>query len=206
MDVEEGQIVQLRARAVTAGGDSVPDATIRWERVDLDNGAVSFTIDSTGVVSAFAPGAGTVVASIEEVRSSPISVTIGARPDVVVPADSLSRTVALGDTVSTPLTVRVLDLTTTPGDSLGLAGRTVEFTLQPPASGGTVALAEPDSAPRGDPAFLAVASDPTGVAAAVLLRGGTSLDSAVVDAVGRTADGGLVAGSPVRFTVYFAQN
>jgi len=204
VDLEEGQSRQLRARAVTAGGDTVPDAVVSWERVDLDSGVTTFTIDSSGLVTALAPGLGRVVASVEELRSSP-SIAVSPQPDVVLPTDSQRFSVAAADTMSVPLNVSVLDLTSSIGDSLPLSAKPVIFRIVDPAVPLDIALAFSNLEAGDDPGMIAGLTNASGVASVVVLRRGTALDSAIVEAVATTATGDTVPGSPVRFVVLFEQ-
>jgi hypothetical protein len=204
VSIEVGEARQLRARAVSASGDTLPEAVIVWERIDVDSGATTFTIDSSGVVTALAPGQGKVIAKIEKLQAA-VTVVVTGRPDLLLPGDSLRFTVATGDTTSAPLTVRVVDLTSSPGDSVPLAGKVVRFAIFEPAAAGDLALAPRDSVPSDEPGTVLSRSDASGTAAATLLRRNTAVDSAVVRAIALTATGDTVAGSPVRFVVYFEQ-
>ena len=71
-----GDSVYLVARAVTAGGDTVPGAAIAW--AVLDTGVVGFTLEPTGLVTGTAAGQGRVQARYEEIRSDPVRITVTA--------------------------------------------------------------------------------------------------------------------------------
>ena len=69
--------LQLRARARSANCDTVPGAVITW--AVLDTGAVGIALDTaTGQVIAQAAGSWRVQASVEDLRSDPITITVTA--------------------------------------------------------------------------------------------------------------------------------
>lgn len=207
--VEEGDTLRLRARAVDARGDSVPDAAIVWERLDPDTGQVPFAIDAmTGLVTGLAPGSGRVQARVESLRSGVITVTVTAAPDSIALAGPDRVAVAAADTASPALVTALFDLTTSPGDALALGDRPVHYEVVEPPPGGAGAeaifLAVADTATDGSLTLVA-ATDAEGQARAVVRRraGATPPDSAVVRAVALTARGDTVSGSPVPFVVLF---
>lgn len=74
-----GDTIHLAAQAVNAAGEFVADAEIFWAIIDADSGQIGFTLDTaTGIVSGVQPGSGRVQARVEEIRSSPISITVVA--------------------------------------------------------------------------------------------------------------------------------
>ncbi len=76
-----GDTLQLRARALTAAGDSVAEALIVWQLLDLDSGQVGFTLDTaTGVVAGESAGSGRVAARVETLQSGIITITVVAPP------------------------------------------------------------------------------------------------------------------------------
>jgi len=213
--VEEGDTLTLTARALNLAGDTVPGAVITWEMVEVDTGQVGFTLDeSTGLVTAYAPGSGDVRPRVADLTTlAVITVTVTAAPDSMAPGGDLTVTVAPGDSVSSPLTVVVYDLTVDPPNAMAIAEKPVQFYLVDPVPGSAAAdglfLTVPDSLEAGsDPHRVTATSDAGGKASAVvrLIAGVAAPDSAVVDAVVTTAAGATVAGSPVRFVVIFDGN
>lgn len=210
-EVEEGDSLQLQARAVDARGDTVPDAVIVWAIVDT--GDVGFTIDaSTGLVVASHPGTGRVVARTQEIRSGELQVTVTPAPDSLAATSELRLTVPSGASASPPLEVIVLDTTTEPGTELALPEKPVHLLVVEPPSGSPELqgffLATTDTVPGNDPFRVEVVTDQEGVARAVVRRvsGSTQPDSTVVHAVAVTAVGDTTAGSPVQFVVLFENN
>jgi hypothetical protein len=211
--VEERDTLQLRARAVSAAGDTVPEAVIRWVGLDVDSGQVGFTIDSvTGLVTANAPGTGRVQARVENLASGSIQITVLAAPDSVAATGEVRVTVDTAVVNSPPLTVVVYDLTTSPGTQLALAGITVHFATVDPAPGSAAAdgffLTQSDTVPGPDPHAVMLTTDVNGQAAVVARRtsGVTQPDSAIIESVALTARADTVMGSPVRFVVLFENN
>lgn len=210
--VQEGDTLQLHARAIDAAGDSVPDATIVWERVDTLGTA--FTLDTaTGGIAGVAPGGGQVQARVEALRAGPVTVTVTAAPDGIVAGGEQRIVVPAGDPASAPLAAEVHDLTTAPGDTLPLGGIPVEFTVVESAPGSDPALslflaAVGDSVPGTNPLALTVSTAASGRTSAVVRRvaGMTPPDSVTVAAVALTARGDVVAGSPARFVIVFEQS
>ena len=207
--VEEGDTLRLSARALDAAGDPVPEAVVVWELLDADTGQLGFTLDSlTGLISASFPGSGRVRARVEELRSGPLTVTVTAAPDSIAAVSAVRVTVAAAATESAPLTTMVYDLTTVPGQALALAGKAVHYELAVPPAGsaaaGGVLLALPDGQPGSDPHRVVAVTGGDGLGSAVLQRAdGAQPDSAIVEARTATATGIAVAGSPVRFVVFF---
>ncbi len=209
--VEEGDSLQLHARAVNAAGDTVPEALIVWALVDT--GAVGFTIDATtGWIVASHPGSGRVVAQADDIRSGELQVTVTGAPDSVAAVSEQQVTIDVGANVSPPLRVIVLDTTTEPGAQLALAEKPVHFFVVDPMPGSPQAqgffLATTDTLPSSDPFGIEAVTDADGVATAVVRRASATAqpDSAVVHAVAVTAVGDTTAGSPVRFVVLFQSN
>jgi hypothetical protein len=205
--VEEGDTIQLAARAVDARGETVPDAEIVWEVIDT--GTVGFVLDpTTGVVTGSGAGAGRVQARTEELRTGPVSITALAAPDTLF---ATSDTVVVVDTAATgspPLVVFAADLTTSPPDTLALAGQDVHFRTVDPQPGTAAAdgffLAQTELSPGDDPHEYVATTGPDGMTSIVVRRlGDTQPDSAVIHAVLLTAVGDTVPGSPVRFRIRF---
>jgi hypothetical protein len=96
-ELEEGDSLQLQARAVDARGDSVPDAVIIWAIVDT--GDVGFTVDtSTGLIVASHPGTGRVVARTQGIRSGVLQVIVLPAPDSLAATTEQRLTVASSST------------------------------------------------------------------------------------------------------------
>lgn len=209
--VEEGDTVRLHARALSMSGDSIPGAPIVWHIVELDTVKVGFTIDSTtGLVTGHVPGVWAVQASIETLRTGLISVTVTGAPDSLAALGATVDTVAAGTASAPPIEASVFDLTTSPGSALPLAGKDVRFDVTDPApkspAAATIALAASPADTVGADSLEAVApSDVNGRAAAIVMRvgSGPQPDSVVVRAIALTALGDTVAGSPLRFVIYF---
>lgn len=202
--VEEGDTLRLTARVLNGAGNVVSGATVSWAAADT---APGFTLDeTTGLVTATRPGSWRVLAKVESLQSDPLTLTVTAQPDTVAAA-TLRVTMPAPSAVSPPLTVTVLDRTTTPGSHLGITGKAVTFQVIQPA-GATGFFLTKDSVAGTDPR-TAVATTAAGGAAQVTARrvsGQTQPDSAIVEARVTTARGGAVAGSPIRFVVLFPTN
>jgi hypothetical protein len=210
--VEEGDTLRLHARAVSARGDTVPGAAITWVALEVDTGVVVLTIEaSTGLVTALAPGSGRVQARIENLATGAITVTVQPAPDSISAVGDVRVPVDTAAAGSPPLTVKVVDLTTVPGDTLALGGKSVHFLTADPPPGSAAAsgffLSESD-VPGADPHRVDTVSGTDGRASVMVVRvaGQTQPDSVAVDAVAVTARGDTVAGSPVRFWVLFGGN
>jgi len=210
--VEEGDTLRLHARAVSARGDTVPEAAITWVTLDVDSGQVGITIEaSTGLVTALAPGSWRVQAQVENLATGAIVVTVVPAPDSVSAVGDVRVTVDTAAAGSPPLTVVVVDVTTVPGDTLALGGKSVHFLTADPPPGSPAAsgffLTESD-VPGADPHRVDALSGTNGRASVTVMRvaGQPQPDSVAVDAVAVTARGDTVAGSPVRFWVLFGSN
>jgi hypothetical protein len=201
--LEEGDTLTLRARAISAKGDTVPDAGLWWLLGSVDSiGNVGFTIDSaTGLISAYGPGTGDVYARVDGLATNAIAVTVEPAPDS---ATAVGETRVVVDTV--------WDLTSDPNDTLALAGKLVHYlTVDPqPGSPGadTFFITESGTQPGDDPHMVDLTTAANGQAAvsAVRVSGQTQPDSVAIEAVAMTARGDTVAGSPVRFWVLFQNN
>ncbi len=169
--VEEGDTLQLEARALDANGDVVPDAVILWAVVDT--AVVGFTIgETTGLVETTAPDTGRVAAIADELPSEPVQIQVSPAADSVASVSATRDTVDSGESASSALTVVVLH---TPPDTVpGADPHHLEVVSQ--------AVGQ---------AWVVVRK----------VSGTTPPDSAVVHATVVTAIGDTVAGSPVRFVV-----
>lgn len=208
--VEEGDTLRLQARARRANGGIVSDAQITWVIIDVDSGQIGFTLDDSGLISAFAPSTARVQARVEELATQAITVTVTAAADSVAASGSQRLTIDDGTEASPPMETTVFDLTSTPGTELPLAGKPVDYQLIDPAPGSpeatgffltTVNGTEPGTDPHTT--TVTTASDGRAQAVVRLVTGGTLPDSAIVDAATTTAAGQVVAGSPIRFVVIF---
>lgn len=213
--LEEGDTLRLTAVALGVDGEPVPSAMIVWRPLAADPDTVGFTLDSlTGLLTAIFPGGPwPVQARVEDLRTNPpVAVQVLAAPDTIVALAPARDTVAAGTTFSGPLTAAVYDVTTTPGDTVGLAGAAVVFRLADPATGtpaaAGVALALSGQAPGTDPHLVALTSGSGGLAAVTAARvaGQVQPDSIVIEALAFTARADTVPGSPARFVVIFSQN
>lgn len=201
------------ARAVDAGNNPIADADIIWETLDVDSGQVGFTIDGTsGLVSALSPGMGRVQARVGSLRSGIVTVTVTPAPDSIGLSGDSPITLAVGATTSPNLSTMVYDLTTVPDSQIALLGKPVHFSVTVPTPGGVETegffLTQTDTVPGSTPHQFIATTDGSGLAFVVIRRvsGSTVPDSAVVQAVGLTARGDTVPGSPIRFVVDFQSN
>jgi hypothetical protein len=212
VELEEGDTLRLHARAISAAGDSVPDADLWWERVDTTSAALHLD-SASGLVTAVGPGTALVRARIENLFSGTVAVEISPAPDRIAAAGDLRLVVGSAAAASNPLAVVVQDLTTTPNDTLALTGKPVHYAVTESSPGGAPGdalflAAVADTIPGEDPLRLDTVTGTDGQAKAVVRRrtGTTPPDSVTVTAVAVTARGDTVAGSPVRFVVVFERN
>jgi hypothetical protein len=212
--LEEGDTVRLTAVALGLDGQPLSMPVI-WRVLAPNPDTVGFTLDSTsGLITATFPGgAWQVQGRVEELRTEPpILVTVLAAPDSIGVLEPAVDTVAVDAAESAALTAVVYDLTTTPGEVVGLSGTRVVFRLAEPAPGtpaaASVALALPAQAPGTDPHLVDRLSGTGGLTGITAERvaGLAQPDSIVIEALAFTARGDTVAGSPVRFLVFFSQN
>jgi hypothetical protein len=212
--LEEGDTVRLTAVALGLDGQPLSMPVI-WRVLAPNPDTVGFTLDSTsGLITATFPGgAWQVQGRVEELRTEPpILVTVLAAPDSIGVLEPAVDTVAVDEAESAALTAVVYDLTTTPGEVVGLSGTRVVFRLAEPAPGtpaaASVALALPAQAPGTDPHLVDRLSGTGGLTGITAERvaGLAQPDSIVIEALAFTARGDTVAGSPVRFLVFFSQN
>jgi len=198
--IEEGTTLQLVAAALDLSGTPV-SADILWAIVDT---AAGITVDTvSGLVTAVRPGGPwRVQARVETLRADPVQVTVAGAPDSAAAVGD-TILIASGTGPSPAMTVKVFDLTSSPGTAPGLAGVPVRFLVVAPVSAGIVlrGLASADTTAIAD--SITITSGASGQAAVVLSATGTAPDSVMVDAVVSTAAGSPVAGSPVRFIVRF---
>ena len=90
--VAVGDTIRLSARALNGLGDVVSSAVVTWVPVDTPTG---FTLDATGLVTAFTAGswrvAALAVVMADSLQSDPIPVTVTAVPAPVAAAGSPTR-------------------------------------------------------------------------------------------------------------------
>ncbi|UCD25503.1 MAG: hypothetical protein JSW51_06205 [Gemmatimonadota bacterium] len=209
--LEVGDTLTLIAKALTFGGDTVPDAEITWVVVGPDTGQLGFSLDTlSGLVTAYAPGSGFVRPRLEDLTTRAlIEVTVTPPADSIAPAGGQRLTMGATDSISPQMSVAVFQI-----DSLGapvaLGEKPVHFYLVDPLPGsasaaGFYVTTDADSSAGSEPHEVVSISGTDGQATAVIKLGTDSSlpDSAVVDAVAVTAVGDTVTGSPVRFTVLF---
>jgi hypothetical protein len=209
--VEEGDTLQLTARALDAAGSVVPEAPIVWVVLDVDSGQLGFTLDSGGLVTGQHPGSGRVRAQHEDLFGDPITIDVTAAPDSMAAAGPQRLSVGTTAEQSEGLSVAVFDLSTSPGEQLPLAGKAVQYDVadpDPATGAGGVFLTVADTEPGDQPHRLSVMTEASGIATAVVrkISGATLPDSVTVDAVALTVPDRTVLGSPVRFVVVFESN
>lgn len=206
--LEEGDTLSLQAQALNASGDFITDAPIVWTTLDVDTGQIGITLDSTtGLVRGEFPSQVRVRASIDNLRSEPLTVTVTPAPDSIALAGPDTLTMTAGEVTSDQMLVSVLDLTTDPGEEVALSGKPVTFSLIRPGAGDPEAdglfLSSPgETEPGEDPRTLTV--ETTGGRAAAVLRlqeGVTLPDTTAVEARSETATGQPVPGGPVLFLI-----
>ena len=201
--VEEFDTLRVEVVVLDRAGDTVSGQAVRLVSLNPD----TLAIDSAdfGLVGLL-PGLGRVVAFSGNLQSAPLSVTVGRAPDSLVAVDSTTvDTVAATDTVSGPLTARLLDLRTDTTQQLGIAwGDTIHFAIVYPTF---VSLDSATATFRNDSLTAAVVTStfaPTGTAAVIVRRAAATWpDSVVVEARATRAVGTVVPGSPVRFILHF---
>jgi hypothetical protein len=210
--VEEGDTLQLTARALDAAGGVVSEAPIAWVVLDVDSGQLGFTLDSAGLVTGLHPGSGRVRAQHEDLFGDPITINVTAAPDSIAAAGPQRVTVAAAGEQSEGLIVAVFDTSTTSGAQLPLPGKEVRYGVVDPdpntGAADGVFLTVADTEPGDQPHALSVTTDASGNATAVVRKaaGATPPDSVTVDVTVTTALGQPVGGSPVRFVVVFEAN
>ena len=191
--VEEGDTILPAARPLNGYGDSVA-AEVAWATPDT---ATLLVLDSlTGATLGRQPPSGRLQARVGSLRSNFLTVTVRAQADTVFATGPARDTVVVAtstDSLSSPLTVRLQDLTTG-GTPVDLVGRLLVFTLTYPTDPGAFTLVPGDSVLTG-----------TGGTATVRVRlvARALPDSAVVAASAVRANGQPVPGTPVTFVVEY---
>jgi len=188
--VEVGDTLRPRARALNGRGDSVA-ATIIWGALDT---AIATVVDSTtGATLGKTLGLGRIQARTGTLRSNPLSVRVQSPADSIGAEGSRRDTVDLiaGDSLSDSLVMRVH---ATPENATNLVGRRVVYSATVyPTGAATVTLQPGDTVLTGT----------TGRAIVRLRLTTGQLDSVIVAAAARRADGQTVPGTRVTFVVEF---
>ena len=198
--VEVNDTLPLAVRVLDRAGDSIPGAPVSLVVIDT----VSLGLDSAhnAVIGRDTATSARVVAVSGSLRSAPLSLRVPAgHADSLAASGPATLIVGAADSLSGSLTVRVLDLTTTPGAAAPLVGRFVRFALVLPAyfsrDSATAALGN-------DSLGQTMTTIAAGTAAATVKRRGSGQpDSVVVEASVRRSSGAAIRGSPVRFVVRF---
>jgi hypothetical protein len=103
--VTAGDTVRLHARALAAGGDSVPGVTVTW--AILDTGAVGIElVDASGTFAARQTGTWHVQAAADSIRSDPIAITVKPGPAVALQLQGLADAITVGAQTSDTVTAR----------------------------------------------------------------------------------------------------
>lgn len=208
--VFEGDTLTLTAVPLDRAGDPVADVTVIWRILEPDTVQVGLTLDSaTGLVTGGFAGRWRVQGDADGLRTSVLTVTVQPVADSIT---ALQDTVTFpGNATDSPnLGVTVFDIGPT-GTPTVVANAPVRFTLVTPAPGtpasATLALAAAGASPGTDPHVALDSTGSSGLAYAFLRRVGTGQpDTAVVEAVALDPWGGIIPGSPARFTVLIVNN
>lgn len=191
----------LAVRVLDRAGDSLPDAPISLVVIDT----AYLTLDSArqAVIGRDTTTSAKVVAVSGSLRSDPLVLRVPAgHADSLAASGPSALIVGAADSLSGPLTVTVLDLTTTPGSAAPLANRLVRFAIVQPAyvsRDSAQAVLQNDSLGQS---MTTIATAGTATAT-VKRRGASQPDSVVVEASVRRSSGAAIRGSPVRFIVRF---
>jgi len=202
--------VTLTAVPLDRSGEPVADVTVVWRVLEPDTVPVGLTLDSvTGLVTGIFAGRWRVQGDAEGLRTSLIAVTVRPVADSIAALQD-TVTFAATDTQSPSLAATVYDIAPT-GTVTAVANAPVRFTLVRPAPGtaeaATLALAAAGQEPGADPSTALDSTSVNGLAFAVLRRVGPGQpDTAVVEAVALTAQGGIIPGTPARFTILIVNN
>ncbi len=102
LTILEGEALRLTAQVKDAFGQSLPGGTVTWS----SDAPSVFSIDSTGMGEALAPGRATVWATLLGTRGSG-SVSVEPGPSIVVSEPSLLFSGAVGGTAPDPITLEI---------------------------------------------------------------------------------------------------
>jgi hypothetical protein len=190
--LEVGEQVQLSARALNVGGETV-DAEILWR---ASNAALS--VDATGLVTGVGPGAGDVHAVVGTLTSERISFTVLAPADtIIIVGDSVFVIPIAAEPPGTANLMVRLESRTPAGP---VASRPVIYEITQPVAGATpvVQLA---GGVQSD--TLLTSADGTAAIALSLVSGQTPPDTAIVEVRANRLHDSVVPGSGQRFIVLF---
>jgi hypothetical protein len=190
-EVEVGEALQLSARALNRDGNPL-DIPITWLSSDP-----ALTVDNTGLVTAVAPGAAQIQASVGSLTSRQIPLTAIARADTLALAGDSVVIVPAGAPASTPLVVQLLSFSQTGP----LPSRTVIYTVSFPAT----VVGTPVTLPGGV-LVDTISTGTTGLDPSMTLNrvaGIPYTDSTFVTVRSYRASGADVPGSGQRFIVFF---
>ena len=190
--LEVGEQVQIAARALDADGQVV-DAAIAWRS---STGAL--TVDAAGLVTAVAPGAADVQATVGSLASESIDFTVIAAADtIIIVGDSVfALPAAASPPASAVLTVR-LESRSPAGP---LSGRPVIFEITRPEVG-TTPVVELAGGVQGD--TLNTSAEGTASATVAAVTGQVPPDTAIVEVRANRTRGAPVPGSGQRFILLF---
>jgi len=194
--VEEEDTTRGDAWTLTVDGDSATEGIV-WAEF-APRGVIALDSLTGDIVGLVGEDTTRIQARFASLRSNPIPVRVAAAADSIAAAGPERDSVFAPDSLSSPLTVSLFDLTTTPGTPRPLSGRPVRFTLLD-APAGVELVEAPDST------AVTLSTGSAGTAAVTLRRraGEMAPDSVLVDAGAVRATGVTVSGSPVRFVVFF---
>lgn len=102
-----GDTIHLRARAVSAGGDTVAGAVIEW--ATLDTGTVGIELDpASGTVAARLSGTWRVQAkvTVEQIRSDPITIKVSPGTAATLSVTGIGDSVVAGTASNVTVTAR----------------------------------------------------------------------------------------------------
>ena len=197
--IEEFDTVPISVRVLDRSGDSIAGALVHV--VSLNDTLLQVDTQPLQLIGVM-PGTARLLATSEGLQGLD-TVSVVRAPDSLALASGTAAadTEPVADTVSTPLSVSLLDLRTDTTHATPLSGYHVVFAIvQPPfasPAAATVVFA-------ADTALVDTVTTSGGVGSAVLRRqGATWPDSVVVQASARRANGTVVHGSPIQFVVWF---
>jgi hypothetical protein len=190
--LEVGEQVQLSARALNVGGETV-DAEILWR---ASNAALS--VDETGLVTGVAQGSSDVQAVVGSLASERISFTILASADtLIIVGDSVFVIPIAADPPGTANLMVRLESRAPVGP---LGSRPVIYEITQPVAG-AAPVVQLAGGVQSD--TLLTVADGTAVTALSLVTGQTPPDTAIVEVRANRARGSAVPGSGQRFIILF---
>jgi hypothetical protein len=190
--LEVGEQVQLSARALNVGGETV-DAEILWR---ASNAALS--VDETGLVTGVAQGSSDVQAVVGSLASERISFTILASADtLIIVGDSVFVIPIAADPPGTANLMVRLESRAPVGP---LGSRPVIYEITQPVAGATPVV-QLTGGVQSD--TLLTSADGTAAIALSLVSGQTPPDTAIVEVRANRLHDSVVPGSGQRFIVLF---